>query len=379
MNEAIRPEHDASTLRERLVQAEAILAAIAESSRDALIAVDAAGSVTTWNAGTEAIFGHLAAEVQGQRLAPLIVPPELLERFHDLRLRLSEGRRYDDLPIRLRRKDGTAVEVAVTLSPMFDAGGAFSGEVAIVRDLTTENALRDRISQQMAQLTRDITERKRAGSALQQSLERGEQLMHAVVDGSSDAIFVKDRDGRYLLFNESAARFVGREASAVIGHDDSFIFPAEVAKKLMALDRSIMEAGKRQTHEEHLTTLAGENLIFLVTKGPIFDENGEVAGLFGISRDITESRQAEQALRESERILQQAQAMAHVGSWIAHIPEGTFTSSAEGARFLGLSEGTYVAHEFFARVHPDDLAQIRAAWEAALAGEPYTIPGKYHS
>jgi PAS domain S-box-containing protein len=107
----------------------------------------------------------------------------------------------------------------------------------------------------------NITERKR----VQQALERGEQLMRAVVDGSSDAIFVKDRDGRYLLFNESAERFVGREASAVIGHDDSFIFPAEVAKELMALDRSIMEAGERQTHEEYLSTLAGENIIFLVT------------------------------------------------------------------------------------------------------------------
>ena len=53
--------------------------------------------------------------MQGQRLAALIVPPESLRLFHDLRLQLSEGRRYDDLPIRLRRKDGTAVEVAVTL------------------------------------------------------------------------------------------------------------------------------------------------------------------------------------------------------------------------------------------------------------------------
>ena len=139
----------------------------------------------------------------------------------------------------------------------------------------------------------DVTQRRRA----EEALRRSEALLRAVVDGSTDAIFVKDVDGRYLLFNDAAGRFVGKPPEAVKGRDDSEIFPPDVAATLRALDRGVMQRGVVDTHEENLRTLDGRQLDFLVTKGPIFDENGEVVGLFGVSRDVTENRQAQAMLR----------------------------------------------------------------------------------
>lgn len=145
----------------------------------------------------------------------------------------------------------------------------------------------------------DISERV----ALEQALRRGEELMRAVIDGSTDAIFVKDLDGRYLLANAAAAEFIGKPVAAVIGHDDCDLFPPDTAAMLRALDRGIMADGQTRTCEEDLNTLDGQHLTFLVTKGPVCDDAGQVIGLFGISRDITARSQVEAALRRQEEEL----------------------------------------------------------------------------
>lgn len=146
---------------------------------------------------------------------------------------------------------------------------------------------------------REVSDRFALKSA-EKKLGEQQKLLTVVVEGSTDAIFVKDLHGRYLLVNQAAAQFVGKSADQVIGHDDSFIFPAAIATEIMEIDKAIMSSGKTQTHEEYITTLSGEQLIFHVTKGPMLDYNGQVSGLFGISHNITERKKRELALIESE-------------------------------------------------------------------------------
>lgn len=132
--------------------------------------------------------------------------------------------------------------------------------------------------------------------ALRRSLSRAKMNLHlldAVVAGTPDAIFVKDKQGCYLMANEAAARFVGRKQSEIVGRDDNFLFPEASAQEVMALDREIMAACRTQTHEERLTTFDGRSLVFQVTKGPVLDDSGRVVGLFGISREITDRKMAE--------------------------------------------------------------------------------------
>lgn len=127
--------------------------------------------------------------------------------------------------------------------------------------------------------------------------EMNRRLLDAVVSGTSDAVFVKDTHGRYLLANKATAGFVGKPVSEIIGRDDRSLFPDASAQALMVLDQAIMSAGHTQTHEERLTALDGKALTFLVTKGPVFDETGRTVGLFGISREITDRKQAENVIR----------------------------------------------------------------------------------
>ena len=124
-------------------------------------------------------------------------------------------------------------------------------------------------------------------------------LLAAVVDGSGDAIFAKDLDGRYILFNQTASRFVGKTVEEVIGRDDYALFPAEQAAGLLAVSRRAMSENRRISLEEVLSTADGER-VFYATKGPLRDANGKIIGSFGISRDITERKRIEAALKDSE-------------------------------------------------------------------------------
>ncbi|MNZ29298.1 Aerobic respiration control sensor protein ArcB [compost metagenome] len=125
------------------------------------------------------------------------------------------------------------------------------------------------------------------------------QLLSAIADSSEDAIFAKDKEGRYILFNRAASQFVGKPAAEMLGQDDLAIFPPDQARMLMDAGRRVIENNRVQTEEEYLTLPCGDR-VFLATKGPLQDNDGQVIGIFGISRDITGFKRAEADLRERE-------------------------------------------------------------------------------
>ncbi len=128
------------------------------------------------------------------------------------------------------------------------------------------------------------------------------QLLDAIAEGSTDAIFALDARGRFVLRNAAAARVTGKSAAEVLGRGEGALFPPEQAARLIEEDRAVMASDERRTVEETLTTPEGDRT-YLTTKGPLRDADGRVIGLFGIARDITESRQAQDALRRANRAL----------------------------------------------------------------------------
>ena len=146
-------------------------------------------------------------------------------------------------------------------------------------------------------------------------LEHSRNLLKSIIQGTSDAIFVKDNHGRYVLVNEAGAAFVNKSAQEVIGLSDKDLFDAESVQTISILDQAILSKGWVQTHEERLTVLGGLTRFFLVTKGAILNQHGKIEGLFGISRNITEQKNIELELISREAALNQAQHLAHVGSW----------------------------------------------------------------
>ena len=147
-------------------------------------------------------------------------------------------------------------------------------------------------------LAREIRDRKQTEDALRHT----QSLLKSVTESTTDAIYVKDLQGSYLMFNAEAARIVGKPSEAVLGQDDTALFPPGEAPQVMANDRRVIASGSVQTYEESVTS-RGVTRTFLSTKGPLCDAQGKVTGLFGIAHDITGRKRDEASLRRTGRAL----------------------------------------------------------------------------
>lgn len=144
-------------------------------------------------------------------------------------------------------------------------------------------------------LAQELAERERQ----KQFIQEHEELLAAVIDISIDAIFVKDRQGRYVIVNSAAVSNLGRNREDLIGMDDRALFPVAEAEAIAARDREVMAGQKCDTLVEELTVANGAVRTYLTTKAPIYGPDREVRGLCGIARDITEFTRNEAQLRET--------------------------------------------------------------------------------
>lgn len=130
--------------------------------------------------------------------------------------------------------------------------------------------------------------------------QRSLRLLAAIARASRDAIFAKDLSGKYTLFNEAACAHAGKTLDQVLGQDDTVVFPAQ-AEFLQTGDRQVMTEDQIMSVELTFdTTLLPSRRTYLITKGPLRDIDGKIMGIFGLSRDITERKRAEEELRENE-------------------------------------------------------------------------------
>ena len=227
---------------------------------------------------------------------------------------------------------------------------------------------------QIATQALDIVHAKRT----EDELHKTRSLLQAVVDGTSDAVYIKDLNGRYLMFNEAAARAVGKSAEEVIGCDDTELFGPNEASALMAGDRKIIEDGVTTTREEHLTTAERGPVVYSSTKGPIRDSNGSVYGLFGISRDVTQECAAEAALSESERWLKESQRVASLGHYVFDIVNDHWRCSDALCAVFGIKESYQRDFAGWLEiVHPADRERMSAHFKEDVLCERVPFDMEY--
>ena len=147
-------------------------------------------------------------------------------------------------------------------------------------------------------------------------LDKRGSMLAALIDATSDAVYVKDTQGRYLLFNRAAEAVTGKSATEVLGADDTAVFASAEAEVVMEGDRKAIAAPAPVTYEETVTDAAGVVRTYLSTKGPVRDQTGALLGLFGIARDITERKHAEEQLAGSEARLRRFFDAPFVGTLI---------------------------------------------------------------
>jgi PAS domain S-box-containing protein len=152
-----------------------------------------------------------------------------------------------------------------------------------------------------------LRQRRELHGLQRQRLETAERMrtlatLEGLARASRDAIFAKDLQGRYVLWNEASERVTGMPASQALGHTDAELFTPEIAARRSQEDAELLSQGIAQTADERLSTPDGRRHLS-VTKGPLRDDLGHVVGVFGIARDITDIRNALEALRRSESSL----------------------------------------------------------------------------
>jgi two-component system, cell cycle sensor histidine kinase and response regulator CckA len=184
------------------------------------------------------------------------------------------------------RKDGSDFPVEINIRPFFHGGRRLG-----------------------LSLARDITERKQAERALSESHD----LLRAVIEGTPDAIYAKDLQHRYRMINSAGARFMGKAVEEVLGKDDGELLAPEAAQAVRERDLRILVTGHQETFEETVSS-GGTSRIYLSTKAPYRDRQGNVIGLVGISRDVTDMKRLEADFRQAQKM----DAVGRLAGGIAH-------------------------------------------------------------
>jgi PAS domain S-box-containing protein len=161
-----------------------------------------------------------------------------------------------------------------------------------------------RVAERTARLETSLAEH----AQVEEELRESHALLRSVVEGIADPIFAKDAAGRYLLVNSACAEVMDRPAKEIIGKDDTELYPPEVAQRLVATDRRVMEGGEPVTLEEELPPVGGVLQTYLSTKAPRRDHRGEVAGIIGVATNVTERLRAEMQIAFQAQLLEQVNA-----------------------------------------------------------------------
>ena len=265
------------------------LAALIESADDAIISKTLQGIITSWNQGAERIFGYTADEVIGQPIT-IIIPPDHLDEEPKILARLRAGERIEHFETVRMRKDGTRVDISLTVSPIKGPDGQVVGA---------------------SKIARDVTEQRRSRRALDEASERLRLALAAshLGDWSWDAKTDK------VTFSDTAARIFGLPSGSEITWTEmrELLHPDDRERARVAVDTAL--ASHIDYDIEYRLTRPDNHEAWISARGRgIYETDGSVAGMLGFVQDISESKETEETLREQADALR---ALNQIGQLIS--------------------------------------------------------------
>jgi PAS domain S-box-containing protein len=252
------------------------LAKVVESSDDAIVSKDLDGTIVSWNRAAERLFGYTAEEAIGQSIR-MIIPEALQSEEDNVLATIRSGTAITNYETIRRRKDGSEIQISLTVSPIYDEAGVIIGA---------------------SKIARDISGRREA--------ERAVRRLAAVVTSSDDAIVTKTLDGIITSWNPAAERLFGYTEAEALGQSIRMLIPADrQAEEDLVISRIRM--GLALSHYETVRQRKdGSTLHISLTVSPLIDDRGRIVGASKIARDITErvrlTHAAEEYARDTQRL-----------------------------------------------------------------------------
>lgn len=269
------------TDRQRRERAVLLLAAIVDSSDDAIISKDLNGVITSWNTSAQRLFGYTAEEAVGRTVAELLIPADRQYEEPDILAKLRRGERVDHFETVRRRKDGSLLDISLTISPVKDRNGRIIGA---------------------SKIARDITSRKRTEAELLASEARFRQL----ADAMPQIVWTAGPDGALDYYNERWYEFTGFER-AQFG-DSSWqrlVHPDDLPRTREAWNRSVNTGEPFATELRFWDHKAKCWRWFIGRALAVRDANGNIVKWFGTSTDIDEQKRVQNELRRANEDLEQ--------------------------------------------------------------------------
>ena len=281
--------------RKRAGEAQARLAAIVESSEDAIVSKTLEGIIRSWNAGAERLFGYSAREAIGRPIT-LIVPPERLDEERSILEKLGRGERIEHFETIRLSKDGRRLDISLTVSPILDDAGQVIGASKIARDVTQRK--------QAEQALRESEARYRQAAAEAAQAAQANAKFRAFFEQGTNFAGVLALDGTVVEANRLCLEACGFTRDEVLGKPFWACGWWNRSAALMDMVRaaSLQAAGGRvvRTESSYFVASGAERVVDLIL-APVTDETGRVLFVAATGTDVTDRKQMEDALRESDR------------------------------------------------------------------------------
>ncbi len=277
--------YEDNTEKKHAEQVQSFLAAIVASSQDAIIGKDLDGTIISWNRGAEQMYGYTPQETVGKSIT-MLIPPKKLPEYEQILSALHQGRETKHFETERVKKDGTVIEVSVSVSPVRDGDGSITAASIIARD---------------------ITERKR--------FERELRIKEAAIASSATGIAITDLDGHLTYANDSLLRMYGMTLAEIIGRPlHQIAFPERGAGDPSQDILSVIHQGG--VWEAECRRMIGERCTdFHLTGNLVKDHSGIPLCLIIMVTDRTHLRTVEQELKLNKQKLREV---------IDFLPDPTF-------------------------------------------------------
>lgn len=323
---------------------------LAASAQEGIWILDAGGRTTYANPRIAEILGCAPGELEGRSVFDFIDPERNAEVLENLRRRSGIAERHE---FQFRRCDGTPVWVVCSTQPLLDEQGKYSGALAFITDVTEFRRVED-------------------------ALERQASLFSAVMESTTDTVFLKDLEHRYVLINSAGAAALGRSVPEVVGRRDAELLPPEVAARFVRDDVWIFQHGRSRTQEQDVV-IEGVPHTFLTTKDPYRDREGRIIGVIGISRDITDRKRSVEALRASEERYRSIFDASGIGICSIDLEGRILDVNAAWARALGYEAAEVRGRHFLDWIHSEyrQLERTRFAELVSGRSDSYRMEQRY--